>query len=97
MSDNDIAMERREAQGSHAEGPRAPGPPPPSMHRVPDSWRETPASQAGEGSLASSLAPPGAPSPRKREKENGIRATRPPENKFAGRRSVGCLTSESEL
>ena len=29
MSDNDIALERREAQGSHAEGPRAPGPPPP--------------------------------------------------------------------
>ena len=41
-------------------GPRAPGPPSPRYTWVPESWRETPASQAGEGSLASSLAPPGA-------------------------------------
>ena len=35
VSDNDIALERREAQGSRAEGPRAPGPPPPSLHLGP--------------------------------------------------------------
>jgi hypothetical protein len=34
--------------------PRAPGPPSPRYTWVPESWRETPASQAGEGSLASS-------------------------------------------
>ena len=58
--------------------------------RVPESWRETPASQAGEGSLASSLAPPGAPSPRERgERKSGMRADPGPEIKEQGQRSVG--------
>src|SRR6185436_17103027 len=75
---------------------RRPGTPTPLKTWVPESWRDTPASQAGEGSLASSLAPPGAPSPRERGDGNGIRAPRPPEHQDAGRRSVGCLTSESD-
>ena len=74
MSDNDIAMERWEAQGSSQE-PARPGTPTPletlGSRKL---GVMTPASLAGEGSLASSLAPPSAPFPRKREKENGIRA-----------------------
>jgi hypothetical protein len=55
-------------------GPRATGPPPPQDLGSRKLGVLTPVSQAGEGSLASSLAPPGAPSPRKRGKENGRRA-----------------------
>jgi hypothetical protein len=75
VPDNGIALERREAQGPRAEGPRAPGPPPPPTG-VPESRCVTPADRkAGEGSLASSLAPPGAPSPRG-ETEKGKDACR---------------------
>ena len=59
------AVERREAQGS-SQGPARPGTPIPSRHvgsRKFGAFR--PADRkAGQGSLASSLAPPGAPSPR---------------------------------
>ena len=58
-------MERREAQGSRAEGPRALGPPPPQVYLGPGIL-----ARSVQGSLASSLAPPGAPSPRG-EKEKG--------------------------
>ena len=88
MSDNDIAMERREAQGS-SQGPARPGTPTPLKTWVSESWRGTPASPAGEGSLASSLAPPGAPSPRNRETEIGMRADPEPEIREQGQRSVG--------
>src|SRR4029078_4259448 len=54
------ALERREAQGS-SQGPARHGTPTPLKTWVPEAWRDTPASQAGEGSLASSLEPPGAP------------------------------------
>jgi hypothetical protein len=43
--DNVAALERREAQGSRAEGPRASGPPPPQVTWVPESWRDTGRSQ----------------------------------------------------
>src|SRR4029078_10594113 len=55
-ADNAHSMERREAQGPSQE-PARPGTPTPLKTWVPESWRETPASLAGEGSLASSLAP----------------------------------------
>ena len=70
MPDNGIALERREAQGSSQE-PARPGTPIPlktlgsrNLGALTSADRK-----AGEGSLASSLAPPGAPSPREREKE----------------------------
>jgi hypothetical protein len=51
-------MERREAQGSRRKRARAPRDPHPLKTTwVPESWRATPASQAGEGSFAGSLAP----------------------------------------
>src|SRR5581483_1308767 len=55
-ANNAVAMERREAQGSLVEGPRASGPPPPRSTWVPESWREMRADRkARKGSLASSL------------------------------------------
>ncbi len=100
MPDNGIALERREAQGSRAEGPRAPGPPPPSSTWVPEARRVTPADRkAGEGSLASSLAPPGAPSPHvEGRRKMGCEPAPGSKDKQQGRRSVGydgCLTIES--
>ena len=75
MSDNDIAMERREAQGSSQE-PARPWTPIPSENLGSRNLGAiTPADRkAGEGSLASFLAPPGAPSPRERETEKGTDA-----------------------
>ena len=70
-------VERREAQGSHAEGPRAPGPPPPQRYAwVPEAWRESgpPSVVRSRAPYAGALAPPGAPSPRERGEETGIRA-----------------------
>ena len=73
--DNVAAMERREAQGS-SQGPARPGTPTPSRLGSRNLGAMTPASQAGEGSLASSLAPPGAPSPRSEGDGKGKRRTR---------------------
>jgi len=39
VSDNDIAMERREAQGP-SQGPARPGTPTPLKTWVPESWRD---------------------------------------------------------
>ena len=102
--DNVAAMERREAQGSSQE-PARPGTPTPSRLGSRKLGAMTPADRkAGEGSLASSLAPPGAPSPRERGKEIGIRATpaaRKPSHRAAERwlkPHLGCgCQSESRL
>ena len=96
--DNGAALERREAQGP-SQGPARPGTPTPL--KTLGSWKlgaMIPADRkAGEGSLASSLAPPGAPSPRfEGTGKTGIRAPRPPENQGAGRRSVGFGGDEIE-
>src|SRR5690242_16260125 len=65
------ALERREAPGS-SQGPARPGTPTPSTLGSRKLGAFTPADRkAGEGSLASSLAPPGAPTPRKGERKAG--------------------------
>ena len=72
VSDNDIAMERREAQGS-SQGPARPGTPTPSKHLGPGSLarQHRPIARPVKGGLANLLAPPGAPSPLWRETEKG--------------------------
>jgi len=90
--DNVAALERREAQGS-SQGPARPGTPIPSIHLGPGSS----ACEAGrsQGRLREPRKLPGAsrrsnPSS-EGERKTGRRASRPPEYKGSGRRSVGCM------
>jgi hypothetical protein len=75
--------------------PRAPGPPPPSRLGSRNLGAMTPASPAGEGSCASSLAPPGAPSPRQRG--DGKRDTGRPGRPNLQARDSGALAKGDRL
>ena len=84
-----------------SQGPRAPGPPPPSERTwVPESWRGPADRKAGPGERSQAPpAPPGAPTPLFEGKEKHVPARRgrdagqPRARKIKeqGRRSVGCV------
>ena len=89
VSDNDIAMERREAQGS-SQGPARLGTPTPLNTWVPEARREgRPIARPARGASQAPWRLPALHSLIRGKKENGMQAHPGPEIKQQGRRSVG--------
>ena len=79
MSDNDTALERREAPGP-SQGPPRPGTPTPLKAYGSRNLGADRLSQSRWGAIASSPAPPGAPTPLfEGQRKNGMRANLGPE------------------